>query len=100
MDSSIMRDFSKKLLRVMKATGLGQLVSSSTKDDVDTLVIDIGPMEIPQYPINSVKKIEQITVAVIDHDLPIVFCRDDFPIVPHLNMLPDGKKALYWLFQE
>ena len=94
LDSSIMRDFSKKLLRVMKATGLGQLVSSSTKDDVDTLVIDIGPMEIPQYPINSVKKIEQITVAVIDHDLPIVFCRDDFPIVPHLNMLPDGKKTL------
>lgn len=26
--------------------------------------------------------------------LPEVFCRKDFPIVPHLNVLEDGQKTL------
>lgn len=78
----------------MHSTGWGKLVSASATDDLDELTIDIGPMEIPQYPVFAVRFVERIIVKIKADDIPIVYCRDDFPVVPHLNVYKDGSKAL------
>lgn len=88
--SSFATDFSK----VLVATGLGNLISVQEHTAGDCLIVDIGPLEIPQYPINPVKVVERVTIIAVDDGIPIVYCRKDFPLVPHLNVLPDGDKAL------
>ena len=88
--------FSKNIVQVLENTGLGKLVSVDAIDDdkQDCLVVDIGPLQIPQFPVFEVKKIEQVTIIVSDNTLPEVLCRKDFPVVPHLNVKSDGVKSL------
>lgn len=76
------------------STDLGKLVSIQEVDGNDCLTIDIGPMEIPQYPVNPVRDIERVRIVVIEKNIPLVYCREDFPVVPHLNVLSDGQKTL------
>lgn len=78
----------------LKATGLGHLVEIEKADGNVCLIVNIGPMAIPQYPVNPVQEVEQIHIVVEEHGIPTVYCRDDFPIVPHLNILPNGHKTL------
>ena len=94
MEIKFNSDFAKNLLKVLQVTGLGNLVSASMDVGQELLVIDIGPMEIPQYPVNSVHRVERVTVEIADNLMPVVYCRDDFPIVPHLNLFQDGRKTL------
>ncbi len=94
MEIKLNSDFAKNLLKVLQVTGLGNLVSASMEAGQELLVIDVGPMEIPQYPVNQVYRIERITVEVANNAMPVVYCRNDFPVVPHLNLLQDGKKTL------
>lgn len=94
MDYPCKTVFATNILKNLSATGLGRLVSVQDEDGAEVITIDIGPMEIPQYPVHPVKTIERVNVISIDDDLPVVYCRDDFPIVPHLNVLPDGRKTL------
>lgn len=94
MDHPCKTAFTTNILKNLSATGLGKLVSVQDVDGAEVITIDIGPMEIPQYPVHPVKTIERINVISVDDDLPVVYCRNDFPIVPHLNVLPDGRKTL------
>lgn len=88
--------FSKTIVQVLENTGIGKLISVDATDDdkQDCLVVDIGPLQIPQFPVFEVKKIEQIKIIVSDNTLPEVLCRKDFPVVPHLNVKSDGVKSL------
>ena len=86
--------FSASVVKTLDSIGCGKLISIHEVDGNDCLIIDMGPMEIPQYPINPVMVIEQVCIIVRDKNIPLVYCRDDFPVVPHLNVLPDGHKTL------
>lgn len=86
--------FVKDVEKNLNSTGWGKLVSIQEVDGNICLAIDIGPLEIPQYPVNPVRENEQIQIVVEEHGIPTVYCRDDFPIVPHLSILADGRKAL------
>lgn len=74
--------------------GLGNIVSIEKNENHCVIIANIGPLEIPQYPMHLVKKYELIRILVKDHELPVVYCREDFPIVPHLNILEDGSITL------
>ena len=86
--------FTESLVKTLEATGWGKLISIQEVDGHDCLAVDMGPMEIPQYPINPVATTEQIRILVPDKSIPVVYCRSDFPVVPHLNVLADGQKTL------
>lgn len=62
--------------------------SRSTFDELD---IDYEIIGLPQHRLISVKNIEPITIYIGEDDfLPVVKVRNDFPIVPHLNVLEDN----------
>lgn len=86
--------FGQELLRTLDVSGLGKAISIQANDQTDVFTVDIGPLEIPQYPVNDVLIKERVTICAEDDKLPEVICRDDFPIVPHLNVFEDGKKTL------
>lgn len=94
MEYTFKSSFAREFLKVLNATGLGKLISVQENTASDTLIVDIGPLEIPQYPVNPVKVSERVSILAIDNAIPVVFCREDFPLVPHLNVLPDGEKTL------
>lgn len=94
MEYTFKSSFAREFLKVLNATGLGKLISVQENTASDTLIVDIGPLEIPQYPVNPVKVFERVSIIAIDDYIPIVYCRKDFPLVPHLNVLPDGEKTL------
>ena len=86
--------FSESIIKLLSLLNYGNLISYSVEDSCDILKISIGPLEIPQYPVYNVHRSEEITIFIYQNKLPSVVCRDDFPIVPHLNVYPDGKKEL------
>lgn len=86
--------FAESVVKTLEATGWGKLISIQEIDGHDCLTVEMGPMEIPQYPINPVMATEQVCIHVADSEIPAVYCRLDFPVVPHLNVLADGQKTL------
>lgn len=94
MDYKCKSVFGAALIRALETTGLGTLVSIRDFNGHDALTIDIGPLEVPQYPVVPVNRIERVEIVAVDNNLPVVYCRADFPIVPHLNVLPDNQKTL------
>ena len=88
--------FSKEIVVALERTGIGKLISSSAaaEHSWELLEIDIVAIELPQYPVFPVKAIERIKIKIVDECLPEVFCRRDFPIVPHLNVYENGDKTL------
>lgn len=54
--------FSTDLLKELEITGLGTLVSIQKHDEIDIITIDIGPLEIPQYPVAKVNRIERVEI--------------------------------------
>ena len=86
--------FTESVAKTLEATGWGKLISIQEVDGHDCLTVDMGPMEVPQYPINPVMATEQVRIHVSDKEIPAVYCRSDFPVVPHLNVLADGQKTL------
>ncbi len=86
---------SKEILKTIEVLEIGNVLEVSCDETgAETLHIEIDSIELPQYPIVSVKKIEPVWIYVQDEKIPIVYCREDFPVVPHLNVYDDGKKAL------
>lgn len=87
---------SKEIVQTLEDTKIGKLISVDydEADKKECLVIDIGPLQIPQFPVFDVKKIEQIKIIISNNNLPVVLCRKDFPVVPHLNVNLDGVKSL------
>ncbi len=50
-------------------------------------------IQVGQYPVNDIRRREKIAIGFdkSDNQLPWVYVlRKDFPIVPHLNLMPDG----------
>lgn len=93
---SLQLAFSKEIVVALERTGIGKLISSSTATDNswELLEVDIVAIELPQYPVFPVKAIEHVKIKIVDNYLPEVFCRQDFPIVPHLNIYENGDKTL------
>ncbi len=94
MNYTFKNAFSGELVRALETTGLGRVISVRETNGHDILTVDIGPLEIPQYPVVLVNRIERVEIVSDDDDLPIAYCREDFPVVPHLNILSDNRKTL------
>ena len=90
------KTLTKEILRTIGVLGVGKVLSISYNEEtgVETLYIEIDAIELPQYPVVEVKRTEPIWIEVLDEGIPIIYCRDDFPVVPHLNVYEDGKKSL------
>lgn len=88
----------KDLIIALIQNNAGQIVSFEPNQEGETyweqIEVDFNVIELPQYPVVPVKSVERIKIWVAEQELPIVFCRDDFPIVPHLNVSATGEKAL------
>ena len=69
-------------------------------DDTDSLCdeleLDFEVVGLPQHRLIPVRNIEPITIYISNAEtLPVVIVRDDFPIVPHLNIHEDNvRKSL------
>lgn len=62
-----------------------------TDSQCDELELDFEVVGLPQYRLIPVRNIEPITIYISNEEtLPIVTVRDDFPIVPHLNVHEDN----------
>ena len=94
--ASLQLAFSKEIVLALERTGIGKVISSSAAAEHrwELLEVDIVAIELPQYPVFPVKAIERIKIKIVDDCLPEVFCRQDFPIVPHLNVYENGDKTL------
>ena len=64
--------FAASVVKTLDSIGCGKLISIHEVDGNDCLIIDMGPMEIPQYPINPVMVIEQVCIIVRDKNIPLV----------------------------
>ena len=62
----------------------------------DELELDFEVIGLPQHQLIPVQNIEPITIYISNAEtLPVVTVRDDFPIVPHLNVHEDNvRKSL------
>ena len=67
-----------------------------TDSRCDELELDFEVVGLPQHRLIPVRNIEPITIYISNAEtLPIVTVRDDFPIVPHLNVHEDNvRKSL------
>lgn len=67
-----------------------------TDSQCDELELDFEVIGLPQHRLVAVRNIEPITIYISNMEtLPVVFVRDDFPTVPHLNIHEDNvKKSL------
>jgi len=94
--SSLHIKFSRELVLVLEHTGIGAVVSVDTapEHEWELLEVDIIVTEIPQYPVFPVEFTERIKIRIMEDCLPEVFCRPDFPVVPHLNVYENGDKTL------
>ena len=64
-------------------------------EEYDEIQLDFEVIGLPQYRIYAVRNIEPITAQIGDYDfMPIVQVREDFPLVPHLNVFEDNTKTL------
>lgn len=85
----------KDILSVLKNSDFGKLIDTSRlSENSEEIIIDIEPLAIPQYPAFDVHTSERVTITVTKDSMPIVFCRKDFPVVPHLILMEDGSKSL------
>lgn len=67
-----------------------------TDSRCDELELDFEVVGLPQHRLIPVRNIEPITIYISNAEtLPVVTVRDDFPIVPHLNVHEDNvRKSL------
>lgn len=67
-----------------------------TDSRCDELELDFEVVGLPQHRLIPVRNIEPITIYISNAEtLPVVTVRDDFPIVPHLNLHEDNvRKSL------
>ncbi len=88
----------KDLIHALDQNNIGQIITFESNQEGETyweqIEVDFNVIELPQYPIVSVNPVERIKIWIAEQELPIVFCRDDFPVVPHLNVLATGEKTL------
>ena len=61
--------FAESVVKTLEATGWGKLISIQEIDGHDCLTVDMGPMEVPQYPINPVMATEQVRIHVSDKEM-------------------------------
>ena len=76
---------------------LNAIISHDDTDSLcDELELDFEVVGLPQHRLIPVRNIEPITIYISNEEtLPIVTVRDDFPIVPHLNVHEDNvRKSL------
>ena len=73
MDINLINNFSKELVTALEYTQNGQFIKNQqVEQEYDLLTIDIGPLEIPQYPLVDVKHIERVSILVKDGEMPCI----------------------------
>lgn len=89
-------NFSNELQELIELQSNCNIVSCGFSDEMscDYIEIKINVLNYPQFPVFNVEKEETVKIYIRDKELPNVYCRDDFPITPHLNVLKNGKKTL------
>lgn len=94
----ILIELSIDLIAAINRNGYGKIISVESYQDGDVyreqIEVDFSVPELPQYPVIKVDPIEKIRIRIAKDELPVVLCRDDFPIVPHLNVHQNGEKSL------
>lgn len=64
-------------------------------EEYDEIQLDFEVIGLPQHRTFPVRNIEPIIVQIGDYDfMPTVQVREDFPLVPHLNVFEDNTKTL------
>lgn len=95
MEKEFKNHFSEELVFLLEKIQVGRFIKcEDAKDGYDLLTIDIGPIEVPQYPIVEVRSVERVEILVKDGELPCVYCRENFELVPHMNIDCEGRKSL------
>ena len=78
-----------------------RLVEVRATDSADILIIEVEP-ELPQRRINPIQPKEMLAIEFDrdDQKAPWVFAlRDDFPMVPHLNLMPSELPRCLCLYE-
>lgn len=74
-----------------RATLKGVKNHTETYSKCDEIELDFEIIGLPQHRLIAVRNVEPITICISGEDvIPNVKVRDDFPIVPHLNILEDN----------
>jgi proteasome lid subunit RPN8/RPN11 len=84
----------------MAPRSLASLVECRTDESDEIVVLDVS-VERPQRPANDVRPVERIAVRIHGADTKApdaLALRDDFPIVPHLNMHREAKPRSLCLY--
>jgi hypothetical protein len=102
--SEIKADKALETLRILESGVLpfARLIEVRASNNTDVLIVEVEP-ELPQrrvYPIQY-KEVLAIEFDQDDQNAPWVFAlRDDFPIVPHLNLMPKEFPRSLCLYEE
>jgi hypothetical protein len=78
------------------------IVEFRKKEESETIIIEMG-VERPQKIINDIRKVESLAIKFDRGDIlpPEVFAlREDFPILPHLNLWPSLPLKSLCLYEE
>lgn len=74
-----------------RATLNGLKSHTETDSKCDEIELDFEIIGLPQHRLIAVRNVEPITIYIGEEEvMPVVKVRDDFPIVPHLNILKDN----------
>ena len=79
-----------------------RLVEYRATETADVLVLEVEP-ERPQRPVHDIRTIERLAIHFyLEGGSPaeVVSLRKDFPLVPHLNLRPEGSPKSLCLFEE
>lgn len=94
LEKKLQYSFAHEIYNAILLSSIGEIILAEHIGEYDVITAKIGPMEIPQHPFFPVKRVECVSIRVCADGLPTVICRDDFPIVPHLNIRKNGEKDL------
>ena len=83
---------------------LHKVLKNETEKYTKEIVIFDVEVEVPQYPINEVKAVEPIAVEFYPREMrrlpEVLALREDFPVVPHLNLRDNELPRSICLFEE
>lgn len=84
----------QELINIINASENCEIVNSIQKDTFEQLDVNVTVKELPQFPAYGIRKVENISIFYCGKDFPVVKCRDDFEVCPHLNVSSNGVKTL------
>lgn len=80
-------EFYQGLVKLFSSTNTASIVHSIENELIEVEL----ELTLPQYPVVALNNTENLKILFHGHEAPEVWVRDDFPVVPHLNVYPDKK---------